>query len=194
MVPSPPLNPLFPVWNPAEADGSLDISSSKVRISPWVFIFFKHSQPAALSNFSRSQVQHFPLHYLCLSSMNSLQIKMLGAQNAHCWFRCCLSSMETLFFFLSASLSYLLFCFFSPLFCWRITLHFHAINKDGQKYQAWQWPPNGIHQLCQLSTLLVAFLLFLPSTSYPSWTISIQANLNSSCVIWGDTKLEASSW
>lgn len=116
MVPSPPLNPLFPVWNPAEADGSLDISSSKVRISPWVFIFFKHSQPAALSNFSRSQVQHFPLHYLCLSSMNSLQIKMLGAQNAHCWFRCCLSSIETLFFFLSASLSYLLFCFFPLCF------------------------------------------------------------------------------
>lgn len=138
--PSPPPNPPFSVWNPgpAEVNGSLDISSSKVRISPWLFIFFKHSQPVALSNFSRSQVQHFPLRYLCHSSMNSLQIKTLGAQNAQCCFRCCLSSnlMEILFFLFCCQLRWAVcFSLSSPSFYWRITLRFRVINKDGQKFQ-----------------------------------------------------------
>lgn len=141
LVQLPPApNPPFSVWNPgpAEVSGSLDISSREVRISPWVFIFVKHSQPVALSNFSRSQVQHLPLHYLCHPSMNSLQIKMLGAQNAQCCFRCRLSNtlMEILWGFFSVSFAALFaFLFFSPLFYWCIVLYFHAINRDGQKYQ-----------------------------------------------------------
>lgn len=127
--PFPPQNPPFLVWNPgpSEVNGSFDISSSKVRISPWVFIFLNQSQPVAPSNFPRSQVQHFPLHYLCHSSMNSLQIKMLGAQSAQCCFRCCLSSnfME---FFLSAVSFAGLFAFLSPPACLVLLAYYAAFS------------------------------------------------------------------
>lgn len=194
--PSPPPNPPFLVWNPAEVNGSLDISSSKVRISPWVFIFFNHSQPVALSNFSRSQVQHFPLHYLCHSSMNSLQIKMLGAQSAQCCFRCCLSSnlMEILLFFFCQLRCVVCFSLFPPCFFGTSRCIFMPLIKMDKNTR-----PNSdltMESTSSANSVLcwLPLLLFLPSNSCPSWAISIQANLNSSCVIWGDTKLEASSW
>lgn len=90
------------MWNPGytEINGSLDIGFDKVRISPRVFVFFKHLQPVTPANLSLSQVQHLHLRHRCCSSMSSLQITELGAQKRTCYFRCRLSSnlIEILFF------------------------------------------------------------------------------------------------